>query len=104
VKVLSDLFAPPPVAGAPVDTAPVAPAKAIPVTEKKGAGKMSKPLSTTLAILSCIIFYFIWFICFYIYESASVTTIHGGIYAGIKYAILVFVMRWIWRGIKRYSK
>jgi hypothetical protein len=82
----------------------------------KRAGMISKR-STVLAVLSCIVLYFIWYICFYLFEiaigigkgdfyygSASVSATLVGIYTVIKYLILGIGARAIWKWIRRYGK
>jgi hypothetical protein len=83
----------------------------------KRAGMISKRSPTVLAVLSCIVLYFIWYICFYLFEigtgigkgdfyygSASVSATLVGIYTVIKYLILAIGVRAIWKWIRGYRK
>jgi hypothetical protein len=70
--------------------------------------KINNTLANTLAVLACIVFYFIWFALWTILESLVLGwqsgNNGGGIYVGIKFALLIVCLRAIWKKIKSYSK
>ncbi len=74
----------------------------------KKKGKMNKVLANTLAVLACIVVYYVWFALGMILERMvfgwEQGNDGGAIYVVAKFVVLIFLIRLVWVKIKSFSK
>ncbi len=76
--------------------------------QNKPKKKINKALATAIAILACIVLYFIWFALFMILEEMvfgwKSGNNGGALYVVAKFVVLIFCIRFVWKKIRGLAK